>query len=88
MCVLTLFLLKKQAIKVESGFIALMSIFMILAVVPILAACCWCCCTRQPGEDEEFARNAAVMNESLEESLMCRKSASITTMWIVFILLR
>ncbi|XP_061400004.1 prominin-1-A [Musca vetustissima] len=84
---LTLFEFGLNAIKVESGFIALMSIFMILAVVPILATCCWCCCSRQPGEDEEFARNAARMNESLEDSLMCRKSASLTTLWIVFILL-
>ncbi|XP_058979653.1 prominin-1-A isoform X2 [Musca domestica] len=84
---LTLFEFGLNAIKVESGFIALMSIFMILAVVPILATCCWCCCSRQPGDDEEFARNAARMNESLEDGLMCRKSASITTLWIVFILL-
>ncbi|XP_073845813.1 prominin isoform X2 [Musca autumnalis] len=84
---LTLFEFGLNAIKVESGFIALMSIFMILAVVPILATCCWCCCSRQPGDDEEFARNAARINQSLEDSLQCRKSASLTTMWIVFILL-
>uniref|UniRef100_A0A1I8NZW3 Prominin n=1 Tax=Stomoxys calcitrans TaxID=35570 RepID=A0A1I8NZW3_STOCA len=76
-----------NAIKVESGFIALMSIFVILALVPILASCCWCCCSRRPGDDEEFARNAAMTNESLEESLQCRKNASITTLWIVFIFL-
>lgn len=78
-----------QSIKTESGFIALMSIFMILALVPILATCAWCCCRRNPEEDMEYSRNAPVImiDDSLEDTLQCRKKASITTMWIVFLLL-
>lgn len=78
-----------KAIKTESGFIAVMSIFMIMALVPILATCAWCCCRRKPEDDIDFLRNAPVImiDDSKEDTLKCRKKASITTMWIVFILL-
>jgi len=45
-----------------------MSVFAILALVPLIATC-------------------NIRDESLEESLRCRKSAGLVTLWIVFILL-
>ncbi|XP_046811141.1 uncharacterized protein LOC124420847 [Lucilia cuprina] len=86
---LTIINFATNAIKTESGFIALMSIFMILALVPILAACAWCCCRRSPAEELEYSRHAPVImiDDTLEDTLQCRKKASITTMWIVFLLL-
>ncbi|XP_051859745.1 prominin-1-A isoform X3 [Drosophila albomicans] len=78
-----------NAIKIESGFIALMSIFAILALVPLIATCAWCCGRRSTQDEVDLIRNAPVhiRDESLEESLRCRKSASVVTLWIVFILL-
>ncbi|XP_064538070.1 uncharacterized protein prom isoform X4 [Drosophila montana] len=78
-----------NAIKIESGFIALMSIFAILALVPLIATCAWCCGRRAIHEEVENIRKAQVhiRDESLEENLRCRKSAGLVTLWIVFILL-
>ncbi|KAH8384586.1 hypothetical protein KR093_001796 [Drosophila rubida] len=78
-----------QAIKIESGFIALMSVLAMLALVPLIATCAWCCGRRSTQDELDLIRNAAVhiRDESLEESLRCRKSASLVTLWIVFILL-
>ncbi|XP_037713639.1 uncharacterized protein LOC119549561 isoform X1 [Drosophila subpulchrella] len=78
-----------NAIKIESGFIALMSVFAILALVPLIATCAWCCGRRSTQEEVDHIRNAPcnIRDESLEESLRCRKSAGLVTLWIVFILL-
>ncbi|XP_017061997.1 uncharacterized protein LOC108101927 isoform X1 [Drosophila ficusphila] len=78
-----------NAIKIESGFIALMSVFAILALVPLIATCAWCCGRRSTQEEVNHIRNAPcnIRDESLEESLRCRKSAGLVTLWIVFILL-
>ncbi|KAH8401114.1 hypothetical protein KR009_003137 [Drosophila setifemur] len=78
-----------NAIKIESGFIALMSVFAILALVPLIATCAWCCGRRSTQEEVDHIRNAPchIRDEALEESLRCRKSAGLVTMWIVFILL-
>ncbi|XP_023163306.2 uncharacterized protein LOC111594301 isoform X1 [Drosophila hydei] len=78
-----------NAIKIESGFIALMSIFAILALVPLIATCAWCCGRRSTEDELDLIRNASVhiRDESLEENLRCRKSAGLVTLWIVFILL-
>ncbi|KNC27769.1 hypothetical protein FF38_06963 [Lucilia cuprina] len=80
---LTIINFATNAIKTESGFIALMSIFMILALVPILAACAWCCCRRSPAEELEYSRHAPVImiDDTLEDTLQCRKKASITTIF-------
>ncbi|XP_037950324.1 uncharacterized protein LOC119681255 [Teleopsis dalmanni] len=77
-----------NAIKVESGFIAIMTIFAIFAFVPLIATCAWCCCGRRLDE-EELARDGPVtmMDESLEDTLICRKRASVATLWITFIFL-
>nr|NP_001137754.1 prominin, isoform D [Drosophila melanogaster]ACL83207.1 prominin, isoform D [Drosophila melanogaster] len=78
-----------NAIKIESGFIALMSVFAILALVPLIATCAWCCGRRSTQEEVDHIRNAPchIRDESLEESLRCRKSAGLVTLWVVFILL-
>ncbi|XP_016972143.1 uncharacterized protein LOC108039599 isoform X5 [Drosophila rhopaloa] len=78
-----------NAIKIESGFIALMSVFAILALVPLIATCAWCCGRRSTQDEVDHIRNAPchIRDESLEESLRCRKSAGLVTLWIVFILL-
>ncbi|XP_017962035.1 uncharacterized protein LOC108654932 isoform X3 [Drosophila navojoa] len=78
-----------NAIKIESGFIALMSIFAILALVPLIATCAWCCSRRSTQDELDLIQNASVhiRDESLEENLRCRKSAGLVTLWIVFILL-
>ncbi|EDW33303.1 GL20447 [Drosophila persimilis] len=78
-----------QAIKIESGFIGLMSIFAILALVPLIATCAWCCGRRSTQEEVDHIRRAPVhiRDEALEESLRCRKSAGLVTLWIVFVLL-
>ncbi|XP_001985778.2 prominin-2 isoform X2 [Drosophila grimshawi] len=78
-----------NAIKIESGFIALMSIFAILALVPLIATCAWCCGRRATQDEVDLIRNASVniRDESLEDNLRCRKSAGLVTLWIVFILL-
>ncbi|XP_001361984.5 uncharacterized protein prom isoform X3 [Drosophila pseudoobscura] len=78
-----------NAIKIESGFIGLMSIFAILALVPLIATCAWCCGRRSTQEEVDHIRRAPVhiRDEALEESLRCRKSAGLVTLWIVFVLL-
>ncbi|XP_017838884.1 prominin-2 isoform X1 [Drosophila busckii] len=78
-----------NAIKIESGFIALMSIFAILALVPLIATCAWCCGRRSTQDEVNAISNAPVniRDESLENNLRCRKSAALLTLWIVFILL-
>ncbi|KAH8319662.1 hypothetical protein KR074_003244 [Drosophila pseudoananassae] len=78
-----------NAIKIESGFIALMSVFAILALVPLIATCAWCCGRRSTQEEVDHIRSAPcnIRDESLEESLRCRKSAGLVTLWIVFVLL-
>ncbi|XP_070140400.1 uncharacterized protein prom isoform X3 [Drosophila kikkawai] len=78
-----------NAIKIESGFIALMSVFAILALVPLIATCAWCCGRRSTQEEVDHIRNAPcnIRDEALEESLRCRKSAGLVTLWIVFVLL-
>ncbi|XP_034653240.1 uncharacterized protein LOC117891744 isoform X3 [Drosophila subobscura] len=78
-----------NAIKIESGFIGLMSIFAILALVPLIATCAWCCGRRATQEEVDHIRRAPVhiRDEALEESLRCRKSAGLVTLWIIFVLL-
>ncbi|KAH8339873.1 hypothetical protein KR067_001136 [Drosophila pandora] len=78
-----------NAIKIESGFIALMSVFAILALVPLIATCAWCCGRRSTQEEVDHIRRAPcnIRDEALEESLRCRKSAGLVTLWIVFVLL-
>ncbi|XP_017125523.1 uncharacterized protein LOC108144876 isoform X2 [Drosophila elegans] len=78
-----------NAIKIESGFIALMSVFAILALVPLIATCAWCCGRSSTQDELDHIRHAPchIRDESLEESLRCRKSAGLVTLWIVFILL-
>ncbi|BFG05642.1 uncharacterized protein DMAD_04334 [Drosophila madeirensis] len=78
-----------NAIKIESGFIGLMSIFAILALVPLIATCAWCCGRRAIQEEVDHIRRAPVhiRDEALEESLRCRKSAGLVTLWIIFVLL-
>ncbi|KAH8233023.1 hypothetical protein KR026_003213 [Drosophila bipectinata] len=78
-----------NAIKIESGFIALMSVFAILALVPLIATCAWCCGRRSTQEEVDHIRSAPcnIRDEALEESLRCRKSAGLVTLWIVFVLL-
>lgn len=78
-----------QAIKIESGFIALMSVLAILALVPLIATCAWCCGRRSAQDEADQIRNAPVniRDETLEEQLRCRKSAALVTLWIVFTLL-
>ncbi|XP_039956469.1 prominin-2 isoform X2 [Bactrocera neohumeralis] len=86
---LTLIDFTKDAIKIESGFIALMSIFAILALVPLISTCAWCCGRRADQDEAEFIRNAPVNihDDSLQQALNCRKSASVVTLWITFLLL-
>ncbi|XP_036334517.1 prominin-2 [Rhagoletis pomonella] len=86
---LTLIDFTKDAIKIESGFLAIMSIFAILALVPLISTCAWCCGRRADQDEAEFIRNAPVNihHESLQQALNCRKSASVVTLWITFILL-
>ncbi|KAH8405087.1 hypothetical protein KR222_000907 [Zaprionus bogoriensis] len=78
-----------NAIKIESGFIALMSVLAILSLVPLIATCAWCCGRRSTQDEVDQIRNAPVhiRDEGLEEQLRCRKSAALVTLWIVFILL-
>ncbi|XP_023037639.1 uncharacterized protein LOC6639735 isoform X1 [Drosophila willistoni] len=78
-----------NAIKIESGFLALMSIFAILALVPLIATCAWCCGRRSTQDEIDRIRKAPVhiRDESLEENLQCRKSAGLVTLWIIFVLL-
>uniref|UniRef100_A0A0A1WY71 Prominin-1 n=1 Tax=Zeugodacus cucurbitae TaxID=28588 RepID=A0A0A1WY71_ZEUCU len=86
---LTLIDFTKDAIKIESGFIALMSIFAILALVPLISTCAWCCGRRSDQDEADFIRNAPVNihDDSLQQALNCRKSASVVTLWITFLLL-
>ncbi|SPP73376.1 blast:Prominin-1 [Drosophila guanche] len=66
-----------------------MSIFAILALVPLIATCAWCCGRRATQEEVDHIRRAPVhiRDEALEESLRCRKSAGLVTLWIIFVLL-
>lgn len=66
-----------------------MSVFAILALVPLIATCAWCCGRRSTQEEVDHIRNAPcnIRDEALEESLRCRKSAGLVTLWIVFVLL-
>uniref|UniRef100_A0A1B0AP20 Prominin n=1 Tax=Glossina palpalis gambiensis TaxID=67801 RepID=A0A1B0AP20_9MUSC len=85
---LTIIEFATNAIKIESGFIVLMSIFTILALVPFIATCAWCCSRRTPDDDFEFNRHMPIIiDNSLETSLQCRRKASIITLWICFLLL-
>ncbi|XP_067627769.1 prominin-1 isoform X2 [Eurosta solidaginis] len=86
---LTLIDFTKDAIKIESGFIAIMSIFAILALVPLISTCAWCCGRRADQDEADFIRNAPVNipDESLQQTLNCRRSASVVTLWITFLLL-
>lgn len=78
-----------QAIKIESGFVVLMSVLAILALVPLIATCAWCCGRRNTQDEVDQIRNAPVniRDETLEEQLRCRKSAALVTLWIIFLLL-
>lgn len=66
-----------------------MSIFAILALVPLISTCAWCCGRRADQDEAEFIRNAPVNihDDSLQQALNCRKSASVVTLWITFLLL-
>uniref|UniRef100_W8BIB1 Prominin-1 n=3 Tax=Ceratitis capitata TaxID=7213 RepID=W8BIB1_CERCA len=86
---LTLIDFTKDAIKIESGFIAIMSVFAILALVPLISTCAWCCGRRVDQDEAEFIRSAPVNihDDSLQQALNCRRSASVVTLWITFLLL-
>lgn len=66
-----------------------MSIFAILALVPLISTCAWCCGRHADQDEAEFIRNAPVNihDDSLQQALNCRKSASVVTLWITFLLL-
>lgn len=80
------FLFKKQALKVESGFICLMAIFLLIALIPICTVLVWCCSsnksddimmqmhqTNGDGGDEMQANPIIFDDTNIDSTYYCRR---------------
>lgn len=79
------FLFKKQALKVESGFICLMAIFLLIALIPICTVLVWCCSSNksddimmqmhQTNGDDEMQTNPIISFEDTnnDSTFYCRR---------------
>lgn len=48
------FSIVKQALKVESGFICLMTLFLVIAIIPMCTLLIWCCSSHKPDDTTHF----------------------------------
>lgn len=76
----------KQALKVESGFICLMTLFLVIAFIPIFTLLIWACSNDKPddmahfqqtngGGDDDMQTNPIISfdDSNVDSTLYCRR---------------
>lgn len=87
-----------QALKVESGFIGLMVIFMLIAFVPLFTIMIWACTSNRPdeminhqssGNDDEMQTNPIISfdDTTIDSTLYCRRVLQFLLQFFSFFLM-
>ncbi|XP_059607998.1 prominin-1-A [Phlebotomus argentipes] len=89
-----------EALKVESGFICLVGLFFLVALIPLTVLLTWSCagkssvsqCESRPGSEDittasSLAGSSMVIDESLEDTLNCRRRVLAVVLQFILVAL-
>ncbi|XP_055390329.1 prominin-like protein isoform X2 [Condylostylus longicornis] len=87
---LTLIDFAAKSLQIESGFIVIMTLLVIMAFIPFCSTIAWCCKKRSEDQlynTEEPINPLMLIDDTLENSIHCQRRASIFIIFLLFLIL-